>query len=90
MLYRNGATVATHPCGMRQLGEIRSSAGRAVHFEAVLLPLGVEPGRPPRLIAYSFLLDALGRQEHNASFFQNADRIWLDIGAGTPGTQPLV
>lgn len=85
LLYKNGAAVAMHPCGMRQLGEIRSSTGRAVHFEAVLLPLGVEAGRPPRLIAYSYLLDTLGRQEHNASFFQSADSVWLDIGAGIPG-----
>ena len=89
VLHQNGATVATHPCGMRQMGEIRSSAGRTVHFEAVLLPLGVEAGRPPRLVAYSYLLDALGREEHHDTFFRSADREWLDLGAGLPSAMPL-
>ena len=89
VLCHNGTAVATHPCGMRQLGEIHSSTGRTVHFEAVLLPLGVEAGRPPRLIAYSHMLDTLGRKEHNDTFFRAADRVWLDIGAGTPAGPPL-
>jgi hypothetical protein len=34
------------------------------------------------------MLDELGRQEHNDTFFRSAGRMWLDIGGGTPPEPP--
>jgi len=48
------------PCGMRQLGRIESSAGRALSFEAIVLPLAVDDGRSPRVTAFSQILDLIG------------------------------
>jgi hypothetical protein len=83
-----GGAVATHPCGMRQTGDLRSSTGRMVSFEAVLLPLSVDAGRPPRLVAYSHMLDPLGQREHNSQYAQSSSRSWFDIGAGVPAEPP--
>src|SRR5688572_8352462 len=38
--------IVEQPCGLHQLGRLMTSSGRPIHFEAVLLPLLGEPGRP--------------------------------------------
>jgi hypothetical protein len=87
-LYIHGATVATHPCGLRQVGELRSSTGRTLTFEAVLLPLSVDAGRPPRLVVFSHMRNQLQRQEHSDRFSKPGTRWWLDLGAGIPQEPP--
>ncbi|MDX2223372.1 MAG: hypothetical protein SFV21_11525, partial [Rhodospirillaceae bacterium] len=76
------------PCAMRQRGQISSSAGRAVPFEAVALPLSVAPGRPPRLVIFSQILEDLSGEEHSRTFDAAGTKAWIDLGAGVPSVPP--
>jgi hypothetical protein len=83
-LYFHGHKVATHPCGLHQIGEVRSSTGRTLAFEAVILPLGAAADRPPRLVSFSEMALPFGRQEHTDRFMNPVALHWLDLGAGVP------
>jgi hypothetical protein len=74
------------PCGFWQLGDMQSTKGRALGFEAITLPLGVDPGKPARLVTCIALLDPPGHNEYGACFIPIARREWIDIGRGTPPT----
>lgn len=80
--------VVTRPCAMRQRGRLGSSAGRPVPFEAVAVPLAVAPGRPPRLMIFSQILEDLSGEEHSRSFDAPGSREWIDLGAGVPPPSP--
>lgn len=81
--------VTGHPCGVLQHSAMVTSTGREAAFEAILLPLAVEPHRPARMIVYSSVIDALGREEHGQRYSAVGERRWLDIGAGVPTQAPL-
>jgi hypothetical protein len=87
-LIETARLIVTQPCAMRQLGRIGSSAGRAVPFEAVAVPLAVRPGRPARLMIFSQILDDLSGEEHSRSFDESGAKDWLDLGAGVPPVPP--
>jgi hypothetical protein len=81
-------TLVRHPCGLLHHGFLATTAGRRTMFEAVLLPLSVDPGAPGRILTYSVLLDGLEREEHGSGFDHTGRRYWLDIGGGVPAAPP--
>jgi hypothetical protein len=81
-------TIVATPCGMRQLGRIESSIGRAVMFEAVALPLAVDSGRAPRVTLFSQVLASLGGEEHSRKFRDAGLKAWFDLGLGLPKDPP--
>lgn len=76
--------IAAQPCGMRQMGRLESSVGRALSFEAVSLPLAVDPGRMPRVTIFSQILGYMDQNEHSNQFRAAGNRAWLDLGWGVP------
>ncbi len=87
-LHLNMDRVVETPCGMVQMGRIESSTGRDLSFEAVALPLSVDPGRAPRVTIFSQILDTLVREEHSTQFRHSGDKAWLDLGWGAPAATP--
>lgn len=85
---RAGKIVTEHPCGMVQHGVMKTTAERTAIFEAILLPLAVEAGRPKRMVVFSILNDPLARDEHGKQFSAPGEREWFDIGAGLPAILP--
>jgi hypothetical protein len=84
------AILAELPCGMRQMGRLGSSVGRALSFEAVSLPLAVDPGRVPRVTIFSQILGDMDENEHSNQFRAAGNREWLDLGWGVPPEPPPV
>jgi len=84
------AMLANQPCGMRQMGRLESSVGRALSFEAVSLPLAVDPGRVPRVTIFSQILDEMNDNEHSNEFRAAGNREWLDLGWGMPPELPPI
>lgn len=82
------AHIASTPCGMRQMGRFETSAGRAMSFEALSLPLAVDPGRVPRVTIFSQILNSMERDEHSRRFSAAGEKDWLDLGWGVPDTPP--
>jgi len=78
-----------HPCGCRMLNEYTTSAGRTVRSEAVLLPLAVKAGRPPRMVLQSRELDRRHEMESMTTRHNTVEIEWIDIGAGVPDAPPL-
>ena len=72
------------PCGFWQLGDIQSTQGRALAYEAVTLPLAVDEGRASRLVTCSVLMDPPRLREYGVHYIPRARRAWVDIGAGVP------
>lgn len=84
----NVVRLLKHPCGCRMLNEYTTSAGRAVRSEAVLLPLAVKPGRPPRMALQSRELDRRHEMEAMTNRHNTVEAEWIDIGAGVPSAPP--
>lgn len=80
--------VAEHPCGLWQLGQFTTIAGRAMSFEALLLPLAVDPGKPARIVTFSQLIGEVRENEPVDRFASAGRRHWLDVGAGVPDHPP--
>lgn len=89
-LYGNTRKVISTPCGLRSEIELAGSSGSEMIIEAITLPIGVEPGRPGRLVAYSALMRKLEYGEHSQQYKSLANVEWIDIGAGVPGDPPQV
>lgn len=89
-LYSNTRLVIATPCGVRSEIELAANSGSEMVVEAVTLPIGVEPGRPGRLVAYSALMRKLEYGEHSQRYKSLANVEWIDLGAGVPGDPPMV
>lgn len=89
-LYGNSRQVITTPCGLRSEIEMAASSGSEMVIEAVTLPIGVEPGRPGRLVDYSALMRKLEYGEHSERYKSLANVEWIDLGAGVPDDPPMV
>lgn len=80
--------IANHPCGLWQLGQFSTTAGRAMSFEALLLPLAVDPGQSARVVTFSQLIGDVHENEPVHRFASAGRRHWLDLGAGVPDGPP--
>ncbi len=68
--------------------DFASATGAGMSIEAVVLPLGVAPGRPGRLVSYTDVLKTLPHGEQTARYLSLHGGRWLDIGAGVPDHPP--
>lgn len=89
-LYGNTRMVISTPCGLRSEIEMAANSGSEMIIEAITLPIGVDPGRPGRLVAYSALMRKLEYGEHSQRYKSLANVEWFDIGAGVPDEPPQV
>lgn len=83
-------SMIARPCGLYHAATITLGTGQPVEYESVQLPLGVDPGRPPRVVAYGRPIDLAVKQDrdyHLRSGTSDALR-WFDIGAGVPRSPP--
>ncbi|MDX2223373.1 MAG: PAS domain-containing protein [Rhodospirillaceae bacterium] len=87
-LMRTSRAVADRPCGLWQLGQFTTIAGRTMSFEALLLPLAVDPDKPARVVTFSQLIGDVPDNEPVSRFASAGQRHWLDIGAGVPDRSP--
>lgn len=89
-LYSNTRLVISTPCGLRSELELATTSGSEMVIEAITLPIGVEPGKPGRLVAYSSLMRKLEYGEYSQRYKSLANVEWFDIGAGVPKDPPMV
>lgn len=89
-MYSNTRNVISRPCGLRSEIELAASSGSEMIIEAITLPLGVDPGRPGRLVAYSAVMRKLEHGEHSEHYKSLSNVNWIDIGAGVPDAPPQV
>lgn len=83
-LFVNARDAYAHPCGYILEMNFASATGAGMSIEAVVLPLGVSPGRPGRLVSYTDVLRNLPHGEHTDRYLSLHGGHWLDIGAGVP------
>ena len=81
-------TVCAHPAGVCGIGEAKTSTNRPLGFEAVVLPLAVDAGKPPRCVVYRECHGKLDFHEHKVGFYWPQKRDWIDVGAGMPAAKP--
>lgn len=77
-----------HPCGMCHVSHYVTPSGREVSVENITIPVGNDPGLPRRLINFVEEISTLGYSEPAGEVRGNAERVWLDIGAGLPKRPP--
>ncbi|MEQ9446132.1 MAG: hypothetical protein RJS98_11240 [Rhodospirillaceae bacterium] len=87
-LYNNTRQVISTPCGLRTEIELAASSGSEMVIEAITLPLGVAPGKPKRLVAFSALMRTLEYGEHSKRYKSLSNVEWINIGAGVPDQPP--
>lgn len=81
-------TVCAHPVGATGVGEARTSTNRPLGFEAVVLPLAVDSGKPSRCVVYRECQGELDVRERKVGFYWPQKRAWIDLGAGMPSDKP--
>lgn len=81
-------TVCAHPVGATGVGEAKTSTNRPLGFEAVILPLAVDAGKPPRCVVYRECHGELDFHERKVGFYWPQNRAWIDLGAGMPAEMP--
>lgn len=89
-LFANARDAYAHPCGYILEMDLASATGAGLSIEAVVLPLGVAPGRPGRLVSYTDVLNKLPDGELTARYLSLHGGRWIDIGAGIPDHPPVV
>ena len=83
-LFVNARDANAHPCGYILEMDLASATGAGMSIEAIVLPLGVAPGRPGRLVSFTDVLKKLPHGEHTARYLSLHGGRWLDLGAGVP------
>lgn len=81
--------VCAHPVGASGVGEARTSTNRPLGFEALVLPLAVDAGKPPRCVLYRECHGELDFHERKVGFYWPQKREWIDLGAGVPAGKPF-
>ncbi len=81
--------IVRHPCGYTSHSTYTSSRERVLDVSIVRLPLTVQEGRPPRVIACVHENDSLGDGEYGWEKYKIEEHGWLDIGAGIPPQPPI-
>lgn len=73
--------VCHYPAGLRARDEVRTSSGRKIEYEMVVLPLAVDADKPPRCVVYRGMLAPLDWRESKKRFciarFRYLDKSWL-------------
>jgi hypothetical protein len=85
----NVGRLLRQPCGLLSVNKTRTSGGRSLLVETFGIPLGVAPGRPTRMLNYSWLSDPVTEGEHSEAVAAYEKQEWIDIGAGVPNERPL-
>jgi hypothetical protein len=85
----NMHNVVGHPCGILLKLYFSTSKGRKMQSDLIQLPLGVQPGRPPRLVCYALAEASRAWEETVARYLETLQLKWLDIGAGVPAAAPF-
>jgi hypothetical protein len=84
----NVGQVVSVPCGMIDYSSFPTSRGHAMATESVILALRVDAGRPPRLLTFSQLLNAIDDNEHGVPGQIGGESSWIDLGSGVPSESP--
>ncbi len=85
----NMRQVADVPCGYLVRLTFSTSIGRRMRSNLLQLPLGVKPGRPPRIVCLASVEEARAGEEIIAKYLETHNADWLDLGAGVPDAPPL-
>lgn len=86
---RNLALMLKHPCGMHNVTDHVTAAGREVETETVTVPVANDPGAPQRLLNFSEEISTLAYGDPAGQVRNVAQRQWLDVGAGVPAKPPV-
>lgn len=84
----NMRQVAEVPCGYLVRLTFGTSTGRQMRSDLLQLPLGVKPGRPPRIVCLASWEEIREVEETVAKYLETHDTEWLDLGAGVPDAPP--
>lgn len=88
-MFTNSRLAISSPCGLHGTVVLEANHGSPLEIEAVSLPLGVEDGKPGRLVAYCHVQKRPNQGEANGLYSSFPGTTWVDIGAGVPGMAPL-
>jgi hypothetical protein len=80
--------VAEVPCGYLVSLTYGTSTGRQMRTNLLQLPLGVKPGRPPRIVCLASMEEGRAGEETIAKYLETHNSDWLDLGAGVPDAPP--
>ncbi|MCA0202155.1 MAG: PAS domain-containing protein [Proteobacteria bacterium] len=78
----------THPCGHLARSTYATSKGRKITSDWIQLPLGVRPGRAPRIVGAVFQHTGRNFGEVATHHFELHKLAWLDAGWGVPAQEP--
>ncbi|MEQ9448439.1 MAG: PAS domain-containing protein [Rhodospirillaceae bacterium] len=87
---QNAEQILNHPCGMRSMTVTVNAQGHQSDVERVLLPVGNDPDRPPRIVCFNSHLPLSDFTSPDGKILESRDHSWLDIGFGVPAEAPAV
>ncbi len=87
--FKNMNNVIGLPCGHYLRLLFNTSLGTKLSSEYLTLPLGVNPGRAPRLVCFVKPEIQNERIEPMTRTIEAQEPRWIDIGAGVPAEPPL-
>lgn len=87
----NISKALAQPCGMRALNVSVNKNGLEFRTERVVLPVGVDDGRPARILSFdSAAADLSVNLSAEAPITTALEHAWLDIGLGVPEGEPVI
>ena len=85
----NVGQLMQQPCALLSVHKTKTSGGRKLIMETLGAPLSSPPGKPARMVNYSWLIDPLEDGEHSEKVTVYERQDWIDVGAGVPIENPL-
>jgi hypothetical protein len=85
----NVGRLMQQPCALLSVHKTETSGGRKLIIETLGVPLLPPPGKPARMVNYSWLIDPLEAGEYSAKVWVYERQDWIDVGAGVPIEKPL-
>lgn len=82
--------IVSHPCGYHSHSTYSTTRGRMMDAHYIGLPLAVQNGRPPRMLAYTCEYGVPKQGEVAWDQFDILAQGWIDLGAGVPSEEPIV
>ncbi|MEQ8509200.1 MAG: PAS domain-containing protein [Rhodospirillaceae bacterium] len=90
-MLENCRALVDQPCGVVEVAAFSTRVGLPFRMETVMVPLGVDAGRPPRICSFSQMLDHVKEGDKQEPRFKGKRSMsWIDIGFGTPSPAPRV